>query len=326
MLTEQEQEIRRTGVGASETPAIIGESPYATAWKVWLQKTGRAPSETTERSQAGHGLEEWIARTAAARIDGFVSMRKGTTHAHPLHPCVLATPDYELVIEDALATYDALLECKAVGFRVRHHWDDGVPTYVEAQVQQQMEVRDRERCFVAAHLDGTSVELYTVERDRAVGAWLVEQATRFWEDHVLADVPPPIDGSPAAGKWLRTRLKAGTEKRVDPRSMLAGALDELRYASQRFREWKAKREQATQEVLALSDGATRLLVPEGDRVETVQIATVRGKVRWSDAAQDLSKQLGLTKAEAEELANSYRGDASVRMRLPKAWGAEENDE
>ncbi|GIV50738.1 MAG: hypothetical protein KatS3mg038_1259 [Candidatus Kapaibacterium sp.] len=62
---------RRSFLGASDAPAVLGLSPWRTAWEVWAEKTGRIDSWTgNAATSAGQLLEPavlaWAARGAAA--------------------------------------------------------------------------------------------------------------------------------------------------------------------------------------------------------------------------------------------------------------------
>ena len=59
-LTQGSQEwldYRRTMRNASETAAVLGESPWCTPYGLWLQKTGRATTKVTPPMQHGTDME-----------------------------------------------------------------------------------------------------------------------------------------------------------------------------------------------------------------------------------------------------------------------------
>lgn len=193
MLTPEQREQRRRGIGSSDIPAIVGVSPYASAIDVYLDKLGLNEERATQETWCGDRAEAFIATLYEERSGNHVCP-VDLTHAHPAHPWALATPD-------RWRDPGGIVEIKLVGARMLHLWADGVetaagrwrglPAHVEVQVQWQLEVCDVERADVAALLGGTDFRIYPVERDRARGAELLEHGRRFWQEHVLARVPPP---------------------------------------------------------------------------------------------------------------------------------------
>ncbi|MEO7068069.1 MAG: YqaJ viral recombinase family protein, partial [Rhodanobacter sp.] len=106
-----------------------------------------------------------------------------------------------------------ILECKTAGEFGSRLWRDGVPEYVQLQVQHQLAVTGKAAADVAVLLCGQKLEIYRVERDEEVIARLVVLETNFWE-HVLNDTPPKADGSESAARALRN-LYVGTNTTID---------------------------------------------------------------------------------------------------------------
>jgi len=197
MLSETDILMRATGIGASETPMLCGVSPFGNAIDVYLRKMGLAQETATDAQLLGNFLEDGIVQLYSHKTGA--ACEQGSTLRHPRHSWFLATPDR------LVNGRERLLEIKLVGTWMQHFWSDeenGVPEYVQVQCQQQMEVADIEWCDVAALLGGTDLRIYHLQRDREIGASLIEIAHAFWHDHVLAKVPPPLDGSDAARALL----------------------------------------------------------------------------------------------------------------------------
>ncbi len=196
-LSAEQHAQRAKGIGASEIPAIAGLSPFTTPLDVYLRKLGLVESQESDQADLGNELEASIARAAAKRWGLSLAPSPGTL-AHPQHPLVLATPDF-------LEEPDGALEVKNVGYRMMGRWTEGLPDYVESQVQVQLAVLGRPRGHVAALLGGRDLELFGVTADAETQGMLLEIAERFWCDHVARMVPPPVDGSDSARKFLERR-------------------------------------------------------------------------------------------------------------------------
>src|SRR5262245_11426366 len=190
MLTPEQRAHRRRGIGSSDIAAIVGVSPHAASIDVYLDKLGLAKERETQETWCGDRAEAFIAELYEERAAMGLSF-PNETRGHPQHPWALATPDRWR--NDG----DGIVEIKLVGARMLHLWSDGLPAHVEVQVQWQREVCDVERADVAALLGGTRFEMYHVERDRELGADLLDIGRAFWEEHVLVRVPPPMSGEDA---------------------------------------------------------------------------------------------------------------------------------
>lgn len=117
---------------------------------------------------------------------------------HPTVPFMLANIDREIVG----ARDVQVLECKTAGEFGARLWRDGVPEYVQIQVQHQLAVTGKSAAHVAVLLCGQALEVHRIERDDALIGWLIELEARFWR-FVETDKPPPADGSESADRALR---------------------------------------------------------------------------------------------------------------------------
>jgi predicted phage-related endonuclease len=128
---------------------------------------------------------------------------------HPTFPFMLANIDREIVGVPGVQ----VLECKTAGEFGSRLWKDGVPEYVQLQVQHQLAVTGKVAADVAVLLCGQQLEIHRIERDDEVIARLVVLETRFW-GYVEKDIEPPADGSESAAKALR-KLYRGNDTSLD---------------------------------------------------------------------------------------------------------------
>jgi predicted phage-related endonuclease len=106
-----------------------------------------------------------------------------------------------------------ILECKTAGEFGARLWRDGVPDYVQIQVQHQLAVTGKKMADVAVLLCGQKLEVHTIRRDEELIANLIRLEAAFW-NYVTGDTPPPADGSGSAERALRC-LYPGTSATVD---------------------------------------------------------------------------------------------------------------
>lgn len=197
-------EVRKNGIGGSDAAAAVGLSPYMSPLELWLIKTGRDanlprpdPQDTSEPIYWGTLLEPIVAASYTKQTGNKVR-RVNAVLQHPTIPFMLANVDREVVgCRDV-----QLLECKTAGEFGARLWRDGVPEYVQLQVQHQLAVTGRQAADVAVLICGQKLEVHRVERDDALIARLIELEAAFWR-YVEADQPPPADGSDSADRALR---------------------------------------------------------------------------------------------------------------------------
>ncbi|WP_321884104.1 YqaJ viral recombinase family nuclease [Burkholderia cepacia] len=207
--------VRRTGIGGSDAAAAVGLNPYMSPLELWLDKTGRAdglpgpdPDDTSSPTYWGTLLEPIVAASYTKQTGNRVR-RVNAVLRHPTIPFMLANLDREVVgVPDV-----QILECKTAGEFGARRWREGVPEYVQIQVQHQLAVTGKSAAHVAVLLCGQALEVHRIERDDALIERLVELEVRFWR-FVESDTPPPADGSESADRALR-HLYPGNGETID---------------------------------------------------------------------------------------------------------------
>jgi putative phage-type endonuclease len=207
-------EVRRGGIGSSDAAAAVGLNPYKSPLALWMDKTGRSPPEEASAQHMddprywGTLLEPYVAAAYQAKTQRKVR-RVNAVLQHPTFPFMLANLDREIVGNPDVQ----ILECKTAGEFGARLWKDGVPDYVQLQVQHQLAVTGKQAADVAVLLCGQQLAIHRIERDNDLIARLIILETRFW-DHVESDTPPPADGSASAAQALR-QLYPGNDTSLD---------------------------------------------------------------------------------------------------------------
>jgi putative phage-type endonuclease len=179
---------RREGVGGSELAALLGESPYDSALRVWLDKTGRTPAAgergVSEAMRWGQRLEAAVA-DAFAEEHGLQVRRAGLLRSRT-HPRMLATVD-------RLTCDGGGLEVKCVGFFTGRQLAGGaIPRPWYWQCLHYLAVTGRGHWWLAVLVGGQQLHVRRLDRDdvRDDMHRAVDAVERFWADHVETDVPP----------------------------------------------------------------------------------------------------------------------------------------
>ena len=206
-------EVRKRGIGSSDAAAAVGLNPYKSQLELWMEKTGRAPDG--ERHQGmddprfwGTLLEPYVAVAYQQKTERRVR-KVNAVLQHPTYPFMLANIDREVIgCPDV-----QVLECKTAGEFGSRLWKEGVPEYVQLQVQHQLAVTGTDAADVAVLLCGQKLEIHRILRDDDIIARLIVLESRFWEC-VKTDTPPPADGSESSAKALR-HLYQGNDTSLD---------------------------------------------------------------------------------------------------------------
>ena len=202
---DQWLQVRKGGIGSSDAAAAVELNPYQSQLELWMEKTGRAhvapPGDggADDLSPMYWGsLLEPIVAAHYTRRTGHKVRRINAVLQHPEHPWMLANIDREV-----LGAPDVqLLECKTAGIQGAWLWRDGVPEYVQLQVQHQLAVTGKQAADVAVLLGGQELQIFRIERDEELIAQLITLEREFW-GYVERDQEPPADGSESADRALR---------------------------------------------------------------------------------------------------------------------------
>lgn len=206
-------EVRRGGIGSSDAATAVGLNPYKSQLELWLEKTGRQPANDEQPDMDdprywGTLLEPYVA-VAYQQKTGRKVRKLNAVLQHRTLPFMLANLDREVVGDPEVQ----ILECKTAGEFGSRLWKEGVPEYVQLQVQHQLAVTGKHAADVAVLLCGQDLQIYRIDRDDDIIARLVVLEARFWEC-VETDTPPAADGSESAARALRN-LYPGNDTSLD---------------------------------------------------------------------------------------------------------------
>lgn len=203
MITEQQKSERRAYVGASEIGAIMGVSPWASAWDVWAAKTGRLDeTPDNERMSLGRKLEPVV--VDFLRDDMQTEIDTTPEHLHFVAGPIVAHPD------GIVTKTGEPCEVKTAGILTRFsviadEWGepltDQIPDGYQLQAQAQCLATQKPVCHVGALIGGRGFVRYLVEYDAEIGEMIAEAALKFMEA-VKSDTPPDSSPSPSVLKRI----------------------------------------------------------------------------------------------------------------------------
>jgi len=218
---------RRQGIGASDAPVIMGETPFKTPKALWSMKTGRI-QEDPAGPAARRGREmERSARRAYEQRTGI-----------QMEPLCMVHEGFEWMRAslDGL-TFDGatLLEIKCpLSLRDRASAQEGrIPSHYHAQLQHQLEVSRAERAHYWS-FHGTDGILIEIRPDREYAKRLIESEAAFWQLVKDDRWPEPVSDELDLGAdpaWreaalryreVRLRLEGATSEEHQLRAKLEG--------------------------------------------------------------------------------------------------------
>ena len=256
---EEWLEARRLGIGGSDAPAILKQSPWASPWSVWAEKRGLLNSRRNDdqRLIIGQLMEPVIARLFELETGSqteCLGQFRIFTGDEPFQKATLDRVDENKTIVELKTEY------------YQHKWKDGPPLHYQIQGQHQMAVMGQDRMFFAVFFSGFQFAAFEIERNDRFIRSMTRAEAAFWEA-VETDEAPEIDGSEATKSALQDwGSEKGTQIELPADELLT--LDRLR-------------QQAAQEVAAAE---TRMNEAE-NRIKALmganEIALLNGKPAFS---------------------------------------------
>lgn len=247
--------LRKKGIGGSDAAAVAGLSPWVSPSQVWLEKTGRVEPEDLSENEAvywGTRLEDIVADEFKRRTGMWVQ-RKNAFVQHSEYPFMVANLDRIIRPTRGKGEW-GVLEIKTSNAFAAGQWtEDEIPGHYMLQVQHYLAVTGYSYGYVAVLIGGNTYRHWRIERDEVLIKDLVAVEQAFWENHVLKNTPPPMDGSEASSEVLDRLYPAGkTEEETVPLpAKAAGLIDQYNKAAQQERAFNLEKERAKNELKAL---------------------------------------------------------------------------
>lgn len=235
-------ERRTLGIGSSDAAAMLGESPWKSAFGLWAEKAGHVEPEDLsdlERIFWGHQLEAAILKGYERRT-GRPVRPAGQLLRSTVHPWAQCTLDGETKVT-GVADW-TILEVKNTHEFAGDAWTDGAPEHYRIQAHHQMLVTGSTMATIAVLIGGQTLAWQDVERDETLIRRLIHAGERFWE-RVQNDDPPPVDGSPQAAKDLARMYPRDTGEVI-------ALPDELEVAAAKVLDLRAQRRDVEKELKA----------------------------------------------------------------------------
>lgn len=227
-------DLRKQGITGTDVGAILGVSPFSSAYKIWAVKTGQITDDVKQNQamRLGQLLEPALLQLFKEEHPEMQVYEVGT-YAHEDYPFMIANPDGLAVEGDKLW----IVEIKTS----RKYWEE-IPRHYIAQVLHYADVFSADGIKIVSYAGGNYQE-WTVDFTDFELDFQREAVKEFWEENIQAGVEPSWDGSQATYEVIRELARPGDpEVSVDLGYLgvqLANANQEAQRAEQELRQLKS---------------------------------------------------------------------------------------
>lgn len=282
---EEWLQARKSGLGSSDAPVILGLSPWKSPLELYAEKleiVDTDPAET-EAMEWGHLLEPVMAtkyQGVTGRVVRLLSGTQPVLYRRTDLPFLVASPDALTATEQYAG--DGVLEIKTTR-RLSTDLNEDIPLLYNVQIQHQLAVTGLQWASLAILVSGQQFLWCDVPRDERFIALLIEKEAVFWERLQRHDPPPP-DASDRTREVLTKLYPRDTGATVAlPREAVEWDARRLR-AKEELTRWKQEETEMENLLKAAIGEATEGLLPDGTAYTwktsaragyTVQPTTVR---------------------------------------------------
>lgn len=187
-------EERKKGLGGSDSPVVLGVSPFKTSRELWLEKRGLLGDvEVTPAMERGTVLEPVVKDLLAARTGRkIVQVKEMLTHKD--HPFMRAHLDGLISGDEGKGM--GVLEVKCPGLQVFGKCKrEGLPDYYLIQLQHYLAVSGKKwGSFAVFNAERWELIFFDMDRDDELINMIVVKDAEFWQ--MVVDGKEPIEQGP----------------------------------------------------------------------------------------------------------------------------------
>jgi putative phage-type endonuclease len=201
-------EERRLGVGGSEVAAALGKNPYYPARRLYYEKIGKLkPKDLSDNFwvESGTAQEEFI-RSWFTKRTGYKVEHSGRFICHQKYHYMYGNVDGIGTDENG---DKFVLEIKTTNaFNAKEWKDDKIPLHYEFQLLYYLILTGCSYGYLYCSIGGREPILKKVELDEPTKEYIINGVRHFWEEYVMKEVEPPVDGSEACEELIEEMFPA----------------------------------------------------------------------------------------------------------------------
>lgn len=183
----------RTGIGSSEIATVVGLNPYETRFQLWQKKKGLVgPTPDNPAMKSGRFLEDAVGKffEDATGREIIKASAEDIMYIHPEKDFLRVTPDRRYWLGGTKNEENkAVLECKTTQMQID---ENDIPKWWFCQLQDQLGIMQSEHGSLAWLSGGRNFGFVDLDFVPDFFGWMVEEAEKFWVDHILANVMPEL--------------------------------------------------------------------------------------------------------------------------------------
>lgn len=201
MLTPQQIEGRRKGIGGSDAAALCGLSPFKTPLHVYMEKLGLIEADSTNAFEGSRIWGNYFERIIAEHFKekNNKSLHYDYFYQHTEKDVILfANCDAAIIIpKTPTAHFDVvgILEVKTTDKENAWRWGepgtDEFPDEYKFQCAHYAMVTGVQIVHVAVLIGGNDYREYVYYKNDALESLLLEKELDFWKEFVERKIPPP---------------------------------------------------------------------------------------------------------------------------------------
>lgn len=229
--------LRKGGIGGSDIGTLMGVNAWSSPFEVYLDKTTDRVKDLSDNDAVYWGtvLEDVVAKEFEKKTGKKVAKMNALLQS-------VGTPFAYANIDRRIVGEQAGLECKTTNAFNGSEWKDGeVPASYICQCQWYMYVTGYPRWYIACLIGGQKFVHYELLRDDELISYMVERATDFWENNVLKNEAPPVDGSQSCTDTLNELYPQDNGQSVMLTSDIVAMVDELSAIKEEEKKIKKKK-------------------------------------------------------------------------------------
>ncbi len=184
IVTQEEAKNRLSYIGGSEIAAILGVSQYNTQLDIYLRKTGKEIDDKIETNEMlmGKLLEPVIIQRYELATNNIIS----DNNKFFRHPDISFLGGHI----DGIINNEGIIECKSTNQFYQNTWEYDIPIEYYCQLQHYINIAGLDWGEVAILINGRTFQHFQYTRDDNFINFIENEVSNFWNNHILADIPP----------------------------------------------------------------------------------------------------------------------------------------
>jgi putative phage-type endonuclease len=280
---------RKTCMTGTMIPAILGISPWMSPFDAWLKFTGRQEEEfqRTPIMLAGNRMQETILKWYEDETG------LGLTRADPFH--IIRHPKTDLIGATLDSRWRASdyrpVDAKNCRFKGQEWGDqntDQIPLHYLCQLMIQMAVTDSDFAELAVLFSGFDFQIFIAERDRVFEENIISECLRWWNEHVVKDIPPKLGSSEATKSYL-SKMRGIQTAPISPSLKIDRLGQNLKTVKENLARLESDRDEIENEIKYFM-GANMIIVGSGWKA-TWKNDNAGKKVDWKAIEKEIPPDL-----------------------------------